>query len=1034
MATSPSILVAGDLDLTFGINGKVTTDFNLSGDEARSVFVQMDGKIIVAGSVNDPTTGTVDFALSRYNSDGSLDTTFGTGGKVTTDFNAPFDNGYSIIQQSDGKIVVVGSSYNDLTNDVDFALSRYNSDGSLDTTFGTGGKVTTDFNTPYDYGRSVMEQSDGKIVAAGFSYDDVASVISVALSRYNNDGSLDTTFGTGGKVTTNFDSSAGGFSVTQQSNGKIVVAGSSYDSLTNSYDFALSRYNSDGSLDTTFGTSGKVTTDFNSSDDSSFSVIQQSDGRIVAAGYSYNPFTDSIDFALSRYNSDGSLDTTFGTGGKVTTDFNNTEDNCYGVKQQSDGKLVIAGSSKDFFTGDRDFLVIRYNNDGSLDTTFGTGGKVTTDFNSLNDFGYSLTIQPDGNIIVVGTSDNDFAIARYYGGNVSPTNINLSTSSVAENSNNGTVVGSLSTIDPNANDIHTYTLITSANGRFALNGDQVVVADGSLLDYETTTSHTIRVRTTDGNGLSYEQDLVITVSNVNEAPILSGAVATLNPGLEDTSYSINALTLLQGFTDVDGDTLAVSGLTANHGTLVNNNNGTYSFNPAANYNGTVNLSYTVIDGNGGSLAATQSFNLAAVNDAPTLSNLSKTGNMNAVISFSASDFTSVFSDIDGDSLIKIQITSLPPNGTLKLNGIAVGINQEIATSNLGNLTFTPNANYNGSLSFGWNGFDGTTYAVTAGSVNVTINGINIIGTPNSDTLVGNSLANIIDGKASNDTLTGGGNRDTFVFNLGDGTDTITDFGGVGTGTNTTLPASVRAEVDILQFQGAGLTARNLLLTQNGNNLEVTFEGITGNKVILQNFDLQNLDNHPGNQQNSVIGNILFDGQTSITESLDVFDANSTQTTLSKRNSITFLNDLNNNITGFDNSDDVINGQGGDDILRGKGGNDILRGGAGNDQLIGGVGNDTLRGGTGNDILSGGNDNDLFVLARGEGTDTINDFSRTADKIGLADGLSFGQLTITQGIGSNLNNALITDSTTHELLAILGGVQASTLNNTMFVTV
>jgi glycerophosphoryl diester phosphodiesterase len=184
----------------------------------------------------------------------------------------------------------------------------------------------------------------------------------------------------------------------------------------------------------------------------------------------------------------------------------------------------------------------------------------------------------------------------------------------------------------------------------------------------------------------------------------------------------------------------------------------------------------------------------------------------------------------------------------------------------------------------------------------------------------------------------------------------------------------------------------------------------------------------------VIGNILFDGQTSITESLDVFDANSTQTTLSKRNSATFLNDLNNNITGYDNSDDVINGQGGDDILRGKGGNDLLRGGAGNDQLIGGVGNDTLRGGTGNDVLSGGNDNDLFVLARGEGTDTINDFSRTADKIGLADGLTFGQLTITQGIGSNLNNALITDNSSNELLAILGGVQASTLNNTMFITV
>jgi uncharacterized delta-60 repeat protein len=1032
MATSLSILAAGDLDLTFGISGKVTTDFNLSADEAHSVFVQTDGKIIVAGSVNDVSTGTVDFGLSRYNSDGSLDTSFGTSGKVTTDFNAPFDESYSVIQQSDGKIVVVGSSYNDLTNDVDFGLSRYNSDGSLDTSFGTGGKVTTDFNTPFDYARSVMQQSDGKIVAAGFSYNDVASIISVALSRYNSDGSLDTTFGTGGKVTTDFNSSAGGFSVTQQSNGKIVVAGSSYDPLTNSYDFALSRYNSDGSLDTSFGTNGKVTTDFNTSDDNGFSVIQQSDGRIVAAGYSYNPFTDSIDFALSRYSNDGSLDTTFGTNGKVTTDFNNTEDNCYGVKQQSDGKLVIAGSSKDFFTGNRDFLVIRYNNDGSLDTTFGVGGKVTTDFNGFNDFGYSLAIQPDGNIIVVGSSDNDFAIARYYGGNVSPTNISLSNGSVAENSNNGTVVGSLSTVDPNANDIHTYTLIGSANGRFALNGDRVVVVDGSLLDYETTTSHTIRVRTTDGNGLSYEQDLVIAVSNVNEAPILSGTVATLSPGLEDTLYSINASTLLQGFTDVEGDTLSVSGLMATNGTLVNNSNGTYSFNPAANYNGTVNLSYAVIDGNGGSLTATQTFNLAAVNDAPTLSNLSKIGNVNTVINFSASDFTGVFSDIDGDSLIKIQITSLPSNGTLKLNGSAVSINQEIITANLGNLTFTPNPNYSGALSFSWNGFDGTTYAVTAGSVNITVNGINIIGTPNPDTLMGNSLANIIDGKASNDTLTGGGNRDTFILRLGDGTDTITDFGGVGTGNSPT--SVILAEVDTLQFQGSGLTASNLLFTQNGSNLEVTFEGISGNKVILQNFDLQNIDNHPGSKTNSAIGNILFDGQTAITDSFNVIDANSSQNGLPKRNSVTFFNDLNNSINGFDNSDDVINGQGGNDIIDGKGGNDLLRGGAGDDSLFGGAGNDILRGGTGNDILAGGNGDDLFVLASGEGTDTIRDFNSSVDKIGLAVGLSFGQLSITQGTGSNVRNTLITDGNNHELLAILSSVQANTLTSGMFVTV
>jgi Ca2+-binding RTX toxin-like protein len=319
-----------------------------------------------------------------------------------------------------------------------------------------------------------------------------------------------------------------------------------------------------------------------------------------------------------------------------------------------------------------------------------------------------------------------------------------------------------------------------------------------------------------------------------------------------------------------------------------------------------------------------------------------------------------------------------------LSGIDVGIDQEIMAANLGNLTFTPNAGFSGALSFSWNGFDGTTYAISAGSVNITVNsGSNLIqGTPGPDPLTGTDFVDTIDGKTGNDTITGnkgddtligGGDRDTFVFNLGDGTDTITDFGGVGTGNYPS--AEIASEVDTLKFQGAGLTAANLLLTQNGSNLEVTFEGISGNTVILQNVDLEDIDNHRGSRINAAISNILFDGQTAITDSFDVIDANALPTNVPRRNSVTFLNDLNNTVRGFDNSDDVINGQGGNDSIYGKSGNDLLRGGAGNDSLFGGLGNDILRGGTGNDTVSGGNGNDLFVLTSGEGTDTIKDFKQ-----------------------------------------------------------
>ncbi|MDZ8264117.1 DUF4347 domain-containing protein, partial [Nostoc sp. ChiQUE01b] len=258
------------------------------------------------------------------------------------------------------------------------------------------------------------------------------------------------------------------------------------------------------------------------------------------------------------------------------------------------------------------------------------------------------------------------------------------------------------------------------------------------------------------------------------------------------------------------------------------------------------------------------------------------------------------------------------------------------------------------------------------------------GTNGADNLVGKNYSNIINAQAGNDTitgnqgndtLTGGGGKDKFVYNLGDGVDPITDFGGLGKGSNPST--AIIAEVDTLKFQGAGLTARNLLLTQNSNNLEITFEGVADDKVILQNFLLENLDNL------STIGNILFDGQSTISDSFDVFDANSTQSTIFNKNTVTFLNDLNNNINGFDNSADVINGRGGDDRIDGKSGNDLLRGGDGedNDTLIGGDGNDSLIGSDGNDSLIGSDGNDSLI--GGDGNDSLIGGRRENSLIGGA---------------------------------------------------
>ncbi|WP_448275233.1 beta strand repeat-containing protein [Nostoc sp. DSM 114160] len=273
----------------------------------------------------------------------------------------------------------------------------------------------------------------------------------------------------------------------------------------------------------------------------------------------------------------------------------------------------------------------------------------------------------------------------------------------------------------------------------------------------------------------------------------------------------------------------------------------------------------------------------------------------------------------------------------------------------------------------------------------------ITGTAGGDILIGTPDNNIIQGL---------GGQDKFIFHPGDGINTITDFSGVGKGSKASV--SVIPQVDTLEFTGSGLTAKNLQLTQNGNNLEVTFEDTSNTKVILENFQLENLENLPASGSEPALGNILFDNQTNIADSFDVFDANSTQTNLFNKNTVTFLNDLNNNITGFDNSDDVINGQGGDDIIDGKSGNDYLRGGAGNDTLIGSSGNDTLVGGAGADIFLYNTSTDFY--GSDVGVDTISDFnSLEGDKIVL-DKTTFSAIASTPGTGfSNKSDFQITSS-------------------------
>ncbi|MCA9085325.1 MAG: VCBS domain-containing protein, partial [Planctomycetaceae bacterium] len=382
------------LDTTFGGDGIVTTS---STDSAYSIAAQPDGKLIVAGVIAN------DFGLVRYNGDGTLDATFGNNGAVSTQFGPSNDTARGVSLQTDGKIIVVGYILN-AASKTEMAIARYNPDGTLDPSFNGDGKLTIAIGTEHDYAIDVVVQADGTIVVAGATQTN-SGTFDIAVIRLNNDGSFDTSFSDDGKVTTNiFSSHDFGYSVALQTDGKIVVAGETYAGI---WSFAVVRLNTDGSLDTSFSEDGKVSTRI---DDQSFgrSVAVQSDGMIVVAGRSQTGgFTD---FALARYSADGTLDTSFDHDGIVTTVFGANNDDANDVIVQSDGKIVVAGYSNN--GNKNDFALARYNVDGSLDSSFDGDGKLTVAIGVNSDLAQSVAVQGDRKIVIAGHSNNDFAVIR----------------------------------------------------------------------------------------------------------------------------------------------------------------------------------------------------------------------------------------------------------------------------------------------------------------------------------------------------------------------------------------------------------------------------------------------------------------------------------------------------------------------------------------------------------------------------------------------------------------------------------------------
>jgi uncharacterized delta-60 repeat protein len=395
-------------DVGFGVGGLASA----SSGSATAVAVQADGNVVVAG-----TSGSA-IAVMRFNAIGGLDSGFGTGGTATASITNS-NSASTVVVLGSGRIVVAGTGFSPHTGN-DFEVARFTASGVLDTRFGSGGGVTTNFEGRVNaFANSIARDYSGNILVAGAT---TSAGDSLSLARYRSDGQLDTNFGDGGTVQITFNPYlfgprfGDGFVAVQRDN-KILLVGTSIEPGTTNYDFALARLLPDGSLDTTFGNNGRVTT-FSEAQNTDFApsggVLIQPDGKIVVAGYleDYGVFPYIDKGEVVRYNLDGSLDTTFGTGGRSSFTIPSNSGRITGLALEPGGKILLGGYAQDPSTGSNNYLLERLDSNGSVDTTFGTEGQVLTSFSTFFYYGAPFAVRPDGRILAGGTTFDPVTFQR----------------------------------------------------------------------------------------------------------------------------------------------------------------------------------------------------------------------------------------------------------------------------------------------------------------------------------------------------------------------------------------------------------------------------------------------------------------------------------------------------------------------------------------------------------------------------------------------------------------------------------------------
>jgi uncharacterized delta-60 repeat protein len=1008
-------LTAGSLDTTFNLDGVLVEDLGLSAnDEIYSSAVQSDGKIVVAGLVSTDNQS----LIVRYNSDGTRDTSFGTGGYTLI----PQTGGIRYTRIDDvaidplGRIVAVGTS-TDLTT-TGFSVIRVTSTGQLDASFSGDGLVRTvlENSTGTVVGSNATAvglQSDGKIVVGGtLNTPSGPTDRDFAVACYNDDGSLDTTFGTDGYVITDF---AGGqdqlTDLAIQSDGKIVAVGNA-ETIGASDDFGVVRYNADGSLDATFDGDGKVMTNFVptafTSQDIANSVALEDDGRIVVAGYSGVAYTSTTtalyDFAAARYNPDGSLDTTFGASSPVAGTLRvdaGANDRGTDVVIQSDGKYIVGGH--DLTSAGAGFELVRLLATGQLDTTFSGDGKVATKF---SDFGYTATvtrlgglnIQPDGMILAAGwlnisSGTRDIAITRYESGLLAadaggPYAINEPGGSVLLDASGSAGSGTL-----------TYEWDLDGDNVFEVSGPTAVF---SATDVDGPATITVSLRVSNGIDPDAYDTAVINVLNVaptadagGSYTVSEGGTVTLSGSGTDVAGVADPLTFAW---DLDGDSVYETA-------------GASPVFDASALDGptSVTVSLKVTDGDGGEAIDTAT--ITVLNVAPTASaGGSYTVNEGGTVTLSgsgtdiAADPLTFAWDLDGDSVYEttganpvFDASALdgPMSVTVSLKVTDGDGGEVIDTATIDVLNVAPTANAGGSYTVS----EGGTVTLNGSGTDVAADPLTFAWDLDGDSVYETTGANPVFDASALDGPTsvtvslkvtdgdGGEAIDTATIdvlnvaptaNAGGTYLTFDDTPITLTGTGTDVAA------DALTFEW-DLDGDSVFETSGAS---VTFDpvalGLSGVTVAVS---LRVSDGDGGFAIDTADVTVLATGTLLIDDTLVIVGSNSCDVVFIYRwcSQIVVYATFNDDNPVVLNVADVaaidvrvrggndvvvisptvniattIDGGSGHDALLGGGGRDVIYGGSGNDMLAGQGGDDVLFGGTGADDLFGGGGDDVIV--------------------------------------------------------------------------